>query len=155
MRINLSVNGQRYEDEVEPNVTLVEWLRERVHLTGTKEGCGVGECGSCLVLVDGHAVNACLLLAVEAGGHVVITIEGLAAGGVLSPVQAAFVAAGAVQCGYCTPAMAVAAESLLRANPSPEPEEIRDALSGVLCRCGTYQRVLAAIGIVIEQRFSS
>ncbi len=143
-RLVLTVNGRLWEGEVEANLTLLELLRERLHLTGAKEGCGVGECGSCLVLVDGAAVNSCLLLAAGAHGRAVETVEGLGGEG-LNRVQEALVAAGAVQCGFCTPGMVVAAAALLRANPHPTGAEAAAALAGVLCRCGTYPRVLAAV----------
>lgn len=152
MRVTLSVNGHRHEVDVEPNLTLLEYVRERLHLTGTKEGCGVGECGTCLVLVDGHPVNSCLLLAADADGRVIETIEGLSVGEEPGPVQAAFVEAGAVQCGYCTPAMVVAAEGLLRADPDPGPAEIAGAVAPVLCRCGSYPRVQAALRIAAAGR---
>jgi carbon-monoxide dehydrogenase small subunit len=141
----LTVNGERHELVVAPNVTLLELLRGELHLTGAKEGCGAGECGACLVLLDGLPVASCLVLAVDADGRRVETVEGLAGDGVLDALQAAFVEQGAVQCGYCTPAMVLAAEELLRRSPHPGPEETGEALAGVLCRCGTYPRVLAAI----------
>jgi carbon-monoxide dehydrogenase small subunit len=141
----LTVNGERHELAVAPNVTLLELLRGELHLTGAKEGCGAGECGACLVLLDGLPVASCLVLAVDADGRRVETVEGLAGDGVLDALQAAFVEQGAVQCGYCTPAMVLAAEELLRRSPHPGPEETAEALAGVLCRCGTYPRVLAAI----------
>ncbi len=141
----LTVNGSQHDLEVEPNTTLLELLRDPLQLTGTKEGCGVGECGSCLVLVDGAPVSSCLVLAADADGREVETIEGLARDGVLDPVQAAFVEHGAIQCGYCTPAMVLAAEALLRRNPHPEDAEAAAALAGVLCRCGSYPKVLEAV----------
>jgi carbon-monoxide dehydrogenase small subunit len=144
IRLVLTVNGLPWEGEVEAHLTLLEFLRERVHLTGAKEGCGVGECGSCLVLVDGALVNSCLMLAAGAHGRAVETVEGLGGEG-LDRVQEAFVDAGAVQCGFCTPGMVVAAVALLRANPHPTTAEAAAALAGVLCRCGTYPRVLAAV----------
>ena len=145
IRVTLTVNGVRHEAQVEPNLTLLEFLREVLYLTGAKEGCGVGECGTCLVLVDGKAVNSCLMLAGDADGHEVETIEGRAGDGELNAMQDAFVAAGAVQCGYCTPSMVLAAEALLRVNPQPSPPEIGEALAGVLCRCGSYPKVLDAV----------
>ncbi len=143
--LDLTVNGQRQELAVEPNVTLLDLLREELRLTGAKEGCGAGECGACLVLLDGRPVASCLVLAVDADGREVETVEGLARDGALDALQAAFVEHGAVQCGYCTPAMVLAAEALLRQSPHPGPEETAEALAGVLCRCGTYPRVLAAV----------
>ncbi|MFH1329238.1 MAG: (2Fe-2S)-binding protein [Actinomycetota bacterium] len=144
IRVSPTVNGVAHEAEVEAHLTLLEFLREALHLTGAKEGCGVGECGTCLVLVDGAAVNSCLMLVGDACGRAVETIEGLGGEG-LDRVQAAFVATGALQCGFCTPAMVLAATALLRANPHPTPDEAAAALAGVLCRCGTYPRVLRAV----------
>ena len=141
----LAVNGERHELAVEPNVTLLDLLRGELHLTGAKEGCGAGECGACLVLLDGRPVASCLVLAVDADGREIETVEGLARDGVLDALQAAFVEHGAVQCGYCTPAMVLAAEALLRRSPHPGAAETAEALAGVLCRCGTYPRVLAAV----------
>lgn len=143
--VTLTVNGIRHELDVASNVTLLELLRASLQLTGAKEGCGVGECGTCLVLVDGEPVTSCLVLAVDADGHVVETIEGLAHDGDLDPLQAAFVEHGAIQCGYCTPAMVLAAAALLRRSPEPDAAETAEALAGVLCRCGTYPKVLEAI----------
>jgi len=143
--VTLTVNRVHHEAAVEENITLLEFLREVLHLTGAKEGCGVGECGTCVVLVDGSPVNSCLVLMGDADGHEVETIEGLAGDDGLNALQAAFVAAGAIQCGYCTPAMVLAAEALLRANPQPSPSEIGEALGGVLCRCGAYSKVLDAV----------
>jgi carbon-monoxide dehydrogenase small subunit len=141
----LTVNGIRHDIEAEPSTTLLELLREDLHLTGAKEGCGVGECGTCLVLVDGEPVTSCLVLAADAEGRDVETIEGLARDGALDAVQAAFVEHGAIQCGYCTPAMVLAAEALLRRSPQPDPAETAEALAGVLCRCGSYPKVLEAV----------
>jgi aerobic-type carbon monoxide dehydrogenase small subunit (CoxS/CutS family) len=146
----LTVNGVRHEAEVAPNTTLLEFLRETLHLTGAKEGCGVGECGTCLVLVDGVPVNSCLVLMGDTAGREVETVEGLADDGRLDEVQAAFVAAGAMQCGYCTPAMILAAEALLRGNPRPSRAEAADSLAGVLCRCGSYPKVLDAVRMAAE-----
>jgi carbon-monoxide dehydrogenase small subunit len=143
--LTLTVNGTRHDVEAEPNTTLLELLREALHLTGAKEGCGVGECGTCLVLVDGEPVTSCLVLAADAEGRDVETIEGSARDGALDAVQAAFVEHGAIQCGYCTPAMVLAAEALLRRSPQPDPAETADALAGVLCRCGSYPKVLEAV----------
>jgi len=143
--VTLTVNGIRHDLEVAPNATLLELLRASLQLTGAKEGCGVGECGTCLVLVDGEPVTSCIVLAVDADGRVVETIEGLAHDGDLDPLQAAFVEHGAVQCGYCTPAMVMAAAALLRRSPQPDPVETAEALAGVLCRCGSYPKVLEAV----------
>lgn len=141
----VTVNGLRHDLEVEPNVTLLELLRGPLRLSGAKEGCGVGECGACLVLLDREPVASCLVLAADAAGCEVETIEGLARDGALDPVQAAFVEHGAIQCGYCTPAMVLAAEALLRRSPHPDPAETAEALAGVLCRCGSYPKVLDAV----------
>lgn len=145
IRIALTVNGVQHTAQAEPNVTLLEFLRETLGLTGVKEGCGVGECGTCLVLLDGRPVNSCLVLVADADRRDVETIEGLAREGEPTLLQSAFIEAGAIQCGYCTPAMVLAAEALLRENPNPDDLEVREALAGVLCRCGTYPKVLNAV----------
>jgi carbon-monoxide dehydrogenase small subunit len=143
--IGLTVNGERHELEAGPQETLVELLRERLHLTGTKEGCGLGDCGTCIVLVDGSPVNSCLMLAVDANGRQVVTVEGLAGEGKLHPLQESFLEKGAVQCGFCTPAMILSAKALLDRNPAAGEEEIKKALSGVLCRCGSYKKIVEAV----------
>ena len=143
--IDLTVNGERYELEVEPRETLVEVLRERLHLTGTKEGCGIGDCGTCIVLVEGAPVNSCLVLAVDMNGRQVLTIEGLAGEGGLHPLQESFLEKGAVQCGFCTPAMVMSGKALLDRDPHAGEEEIKRALSGVLCRCGSYKKIVEAV----------
>ena len=143
--IDLTVNGERYELEVEPRETLVELLRERLHLTGTKEGCGIGDCGTCIVLVEGAPVNSCLVLAVDMNGRQVLTIEGLAGEGGLHPLQESFLEKGAVQCGFCTPAMVMSGKALLDRDPGAGEEEIKRALSGVLCRCGSYKKIVEAV----------
>jgi carbon-monoxide dehydrogenase small subunit len=148
--IQLEVNDERYQVEVDPRVTLVELLRERLYLTGTKEGCGEGDCGTCIVLVNGIPVNSCLMLAVDAHGCRVTTIEGLASDGKLHPLQKSFIENGAIQCGFCTPAMILSAKALLDQNPRPSEEEIKQALSGVLCRCGSYQKIVEAVRAVSE-----
>jgi carbon-monoxide dehydrogenase small subunit len=145
IRIGLVVNGERHELEAGPQETLVELLRERLHLTGTKEGCGQGDCGTCIVLVDGSPVNSCLMLAADANGRQVVTIEGLAGEGKLHPLQESFLEKGAVQCGFCTPAMILSAKALLDRNPAAGEEEIKKALSGVLCRCGSYKKIVEAV----------
>ncbi len=145
MRLDFSVNGENYSLEVEPWETLVEVLRERMHLIGTKEGCGEGDCGVCTVLVDGRAVNSCLMLAVDAGGKKVETVEGLARGGTLHPLQQAFVEKGAMQCGFCASGMILTAKALLEENARMGEEEIRRGLSGVLCRCGSYKKIIEAV----------
>ena len=146
--IDMIVNGERYQEEVEPQTTLLEFLRHTLHLTGTKEGCGLGDCGTCIVLVEEIPVNSCLMLAVDANGRRVTTIEGLAQNGALHPVQQSFIDKGAVQCGFCTPAMILSAKSLLETNPKPHAEEIKQALSGVLCRCGSYKKIIDAVQAV-------
>ena len=143
--VRLTVNGTPHDLDVASNVTLLELLRGSLQLTGAKEGCGVGDCGTCLVLVDGEPVSSCLVLAVDADGCTVETIEGLAHDSDLDPLQAAFVEHGAIQCGYCTPAMVLAAAALLRRSPEPDAVETDEALAGVLCRCGTYPKVREAI----------
>ncbi len=143
--IRLVANGQQEEVSVPAGMTLLELLRERLHLTGTKEGCGEGECGACTVLLDGKPVTACLVLAVEADGCEVQTIEGEAANGKLSHLQQAFIDAGAVQCGFCTPGMIMSARGLLSRNPNPTQEEIVEAVAGNLCRCTGYEAIIAAV----------
>ena len=145
MSIDFNVNGERYQVEVEPRFTLVEILRNRLHLMGTKEGCGTGDCGICIVLVDGRPVNSCLMLAVDADGRQVTTIEGLAEDGKLHPLQQGFMEKGAVQCGFCTPAMILSAKALLDKNPGAGVEKVKEALSGVLCRCGSYTKIIEAV----------
>lgn len=143
--IDIKVNGEQHMVEVKPNTTLLEFLRDSLRLTGTKEGCGLGECGACVVLVEGRPVNSCLMLAADANGCDVTTIEGLMINGTLHPVQQSFIDEGAVQCGFCTPAMVLSAKALLDRNPEPSEEEIREALSGVLCRCGSYKKIIRAV----------
>lgn len=145
IRVSATINGRERELPVKPNQTLLEFLRDELHLKGSVEGCGVGVCGSCTVLVDGRPVSSCLMLATNVEGKRVTTIEGLAQGDRLDPVQEAFLKHQAFQCGYCTPGMIMAAKALLESNPHPTEEEIRDYLSGNLCRCGTYGEILAAI----------
>jgi carbon-monoxide dehydrogenase small subunit len=144
--ITMTVNGAPVEAAVEPNRTLVQFLREDLGLTGTKHGCGLGDCGACTVILDGKPVNSCLVLAVQANGREVLTIEGLAENGRLHPIQQAFVKTGAVQCGFCTPGMILSAKALLDENPRPTEREIRTAISGNLCRCTGYQKIVEAIG---------
>jgi carbon-monoxide dehydrogenase small subunit len=148
--IHIEVNQTGYSLEVEPRTTLLELLREKLHLTGTKEGCGLGDCGTCIVLLDGIPVNACLMLAVDAQGRAVTTIEGLAAGGNLHPLQQSFIEKGAIQCGFCTPAMVLSAKALLDKKPRVTRDEIKEALSGVLCRCGSYPKIIEAVEAVSE-----
>ena len=143
--INLNVNGTEYELAVAPNRTLTQALRDDLGLFGTKEGCGVGDCGACTVIMDGKPVNSCLILAVQADGSEITTIEGVAGAEGLHPVQQAFVELGAIQCGFCTPGMILSAKSLLDARPEPTEREIREALSGNLCRCTGYQKIVEAV----------
>ena len=145
MILETTINGTTHQLDVDPTVTLLEVLREQTLLSGTKEGCGVGECGSCVILVDGEPVTACLIIAGDAAGRSIETVEGLAASGELSAVQQAFVAKGAFQCGFCTPGMLLTATALVREGSSPDIEEVRKALAGVLCRCGAYPKILEAV----------
>ncbi len=143
--ITVTVNGRAHQFEVAPQETLLKLLRERLLLTGAKESCGEGECGACTVIVDGRAVNSCLMLAAEADGCEVLTIEGLASDGRLDVLQQAFIDAGAVQCGFCTPGMVMSARALLTANPRPTADQVAEALCGNLCRCTGYTRIIAAV----------
>lgn len=144
-KISLTVNGERYEVEVEANRTLLQLLREDLELTGTKQACERGDCGLCTVLLDGVPTKSCMVLAVEVDGREVTTVEGLARGEELTPVQRAFIEHGAVQCGFCTPALIVAGEALLKRNPSPTEEEVKEAIGGILCRCTGYRQIIDAI----------
>jgi carbon-monoxide dehydrogenase small subunit len=143
--ITLTVNGEKHEVAVEPRQSLLHVLREELHLTGTKEGCSEGECGACTVLLDGQTVDSCLIFGVEANGREIVTIEGLAKGDQLHPVQKAFAEYGAVQCGFCTPGMILAAKALLDSNPRPTEAEIRRGIAGNLCRCTGYVKIVEAI----------
>ena len=145
MRIALTVNGEAREADVWGGASLLDALRDRLELPGSKNACEQGECGSCSVLLDGTLVCACLVLAVQADGHEVVTVEGLAENGELHRVQEAFVEAGAVQCGFCTPGLIVATVDLLRRAPQPSDDEIREALSGNLCRCTGYAKIFDAV----------
>ncbi len=145
MRIALTVNRERCETDVWEGESLLFALRERLGLSGSKNACEQGECGSCSVLLDGELVCSCLVLAAQADGHDVVTVEGLAVDGRLRRVQEAFVAAGAVQCGFCTPGLVVAAADLLARNSDPSDDEIREALSGNLCRCTGYAKIVDAV----------
>lgn len=148
--VNIRVNGQEHEIYADPSTTLLELLRGNLGLTGTKKGCGTGDCGACTVLMNGKAVNSCLVLAGDAHGTEITTIEGLAAGTELHPIQRSFVDHGAIQCGFCTPGMIMIAVDLLARNPTPTEEEIREAISGNLCRCTGYIKIIEAIMAVIE-----
>jgi carbon-monoxide dehydrogenase small subunit len=149
--IELKVNGEPVEAAVDPNKTLLQFLREDLGLTGAKHGCGLGDCGACTVILDGKPVNSCLVLAVQAKGREVLTIEGLAENGKLHPIQESFVEKGAIQCGYCTPGMILSAKALLEENPKPDEKEIRTAISGNLCRCTGYQKIVEAIKDAAEK----
>jgi len=150
IEIRTTVNGREMEAVVKPNQTVLEWLRDDLRLRGSVEGCGVGVCGSCTVLVDGRPVSSCLMLATNIEGKQLTTIEGLATGDELDPIQQAFLDNQAFQCGYCTPGMIMAIKGLLNSNPRPTEEEARDYLSGNICRCGTYSEVLAAVKSLSE-----
>ena len=145
MRIELRINGEQRETEVWPGESLLYALRERLGLPGSKNACEQGECGSCSVLLDGKLVCACLVLAAQAEGHELVTVEGLGVDDELHPVQEAFAETGAVQCGFCTPGFVVATADLLAHNPSPTDDEIREALSGNLCRCTGYAKIFDAV----------
>jgi carbon-monoxide dehydrogenase small subunit len=146
--ITLTVNGSKYEVAIEPRQSLLQVLREELHLTGTKEGCSEGECGACTVFLDGQTVDACLIFALEANGREVVTIEGLATGDTLHPLQKALAEYGGVQCGFCTPGMILAAKALLDSNPHPTEADIRQGISGNLCRCTGYVKIVEAIKAV-------
>jgi carbon-monoxide dehydrogenase small subunit len=143
--INVIVNGESYEKEVAVNKSLLDFLRDDLNLTGTKKGCDNGDCGSCTVLLNGKAISSCIILAVDADGCEVLTIEGMAKGKELHPIQTAFIESGAIQCGYCTPGMVMAAKALLDENPNPTEAEIREAIVGHLCRCTGYDQIVKAI----------
>ena len=149
--IHFSVNGQAEHASVPATMTLLDLLRDRLALTGTKEGCGIGECGACTVLVDGRPVTSCLMLAVEADGHRIETIEGEAIGGELSILQQAFIDAGAIQCGFCTPGMIMSARGLLNRTPDPTDDEIIEAIAGNLCRCTGYEAIVEAIRLARDR----
>ena len=144
--ISFILNGESVEVEIEPHLTLLQVLRDKLELTGTKEGCGMGECGACTVLLNGKTVNSCIFPALEADGKSVTTIEGLTEGqGNLHPIQKAFVEYGAIQCGFCTPGMVLSAKALLDETPKPTEEEIRTGIAGNLCRCTGYLQIIEAI----------
>ena len=145
----LNVNGSRYEVR-EGTRTLLDVLRDDFGLVGAKEGCGIGMCGACTVLVDGRPISSCLMLAEQAAGSEILTIEGLGQEGKLHPVQQAFIDEGAFQCAYCTPGFVLSTVALLSENPSPTEDEIREYLSGNLCRCGSYQNIIKAVGVLSQ-----
>jgi carbon-monoxide dehydrogenase small subunit len=143
--LTMQLNGEEVTIPIEPDALLVDVLRQHLGLTGTKEACGEGECGACTVLLDGQPVTSCLLPALKAQGREVFTVEGLASGGELHPLQKSFIEHGAVQCGYCTPGMLMAAKALLDRNPHPTEQETKEAISGNLCRCTGYVKIVEAI----------
>ena len=146
VQIQLNVNGLAYKKEVEPRRTLLELIREDLELTGTKEGCGLGECGTCTVLLDGKPIKSCITLAVQANGREVTTIEGMeGADGTLHPIQQAFIDHGAIQCGFCTPGMVLSAKALLDEKPKPTEMDVKQAIAGNLCRCTGYQKIVEAV----------
>ena len=143
--INLRINGEPYKVSVKPNMTLLDFLRDEIGLTGTKKGCDTGQCGACTVLLDGKPINSCLVLAVDANGKEILTVEGLARNGELHPLQESFIQEGAVQCGYCTSGMLLSAKALLDENQDPGEEEVKKAIAGNLCRCTGYVRIVKAV----------
>ena len=152
--ITLRVNGEPHELEIEPNRLLLQVLREDLGLTGTKEGCAIGVCGACSVIVDGRLVSSCLTLAVACHGKEVTTIEGLAKDGVLHPLQQAFIEYGGFQCGACTPGQIMAAKALLDENPKPSEEEVKEWMSGNLCRCTGYYKILESVMAVVNNKLT-
>ena len=150
--ITLHVNGKSYEVAIEPRQSLLQVLREELHLTGTKEGCSEGECGACTVILDGKTVDSCLIFGLEVEGCRITTIEGLSSNDTLHPVQQAFVEHGGAQCGFCTPGMILAAKALLEQTPNPSEEEIRWGLSGNLCRCTGYVKIVETVQAAAQQR---
>lgn len=150
--INITVNKKKYELAVDVNMTLADMIREEIKLTGTKKGCGLGECGACTVLLEGKPVSSCLVLAVEAENREVVTIEGIETEKGLHPIQQAFVEKGAIQCGFCTPGMVLSTKALLDENPHPDEQDIRRAISGNLCRCTGYQKIVEAVQSVSARK---
>jgi carbon-monoxide dehydrogenase small subunit len=145
VQVTLNVNGIAYPIEIDPQLSLLRAVREHVALTGAKEGCDDSECGACMMLLDGHPVNSCSYLAVQAEGRAITTVEGLAAPGEVSELQSAFLEHGGVQCGFCTPGMLISATALLQRNPTPDEEDVRIALAGNLCRCTGYEGIVQAV----------
>ena len=152
MKIQLTINGSRYTRDVSEHQTLLHFIREELGLPGTKEGCGAGECGACTIIMNGRAVNSCLVLAVEADGAEIQTIEGEGPNGQLSPLQRAFVKHHAVQCGFCTPGMIMSIKDLLGRNPKPSVAEIKEGIEGNFCRCTGYQQIIEAVLDVTGQQ---
>lgn len=149
--MNFYINGQHYELDLDPSMRLVDLLRNVLNLTGTKEGCGEGECGACTIIMDGKAVTSCMVLVGQAAEAKIVTIEGVSVNGEMSRLQQAFVDAGAVQCGFCTSGMILSAKALLDINPKPTEDEIKTALSGNLCRCTGYQKIVDAVKLAAGQ----
>jgi carbon-monoxide dehydrogenase small subunit len=149
-QIKVTVNGILYELSVQPWETLLDVIREHLGLTGTKEGCGLGECGACTIIMDGKTVNSCLVLAVEADDRVITTIEGLANGDELHPIQEAFVKCGGLQCGFCTPGMIMSTKALLEEKPNPSEEEIRKGIAGNFCRCTGYTKIIESVKVAAK-----
>jgi carbon-monoxide dehydrogenase small subunit len=150
--VSMYVNDKKVTESIPDNMLLVDFLRNVVHLTGTKQGCGIGECGACTVLMDGESINSCLVFAAQAEGSQIVTIEGLSKDGILDPVQEAFIDVGSVQCGYCTPGMIMSAKAMLDKTDKPSREDIRKAISGNLCRCTGYTKIVNAIELVAEKQ---
>lgn len=151
MLLEFKVNGKDYKIDIDPNKRLLDVLREDLNLTGTKEGCGEGECGACTVIMNGAAVNSCLVMAVQARGKEIITVEGLEKDGELDELQKAFIKHGALQCGFCTPGMLMSLKALLLKNPNPTEDEIKTAIAGNLCRCTGYVKIVEAVKDVVEK----
>ena len=151
MKIEITVNGRKRQFDVEPNKLLLNLVRDELYLTGTKYGCGIGECGACTVHLDGEAVLACMVLAVDADGKQVDTIEGVAEDGKLDPVQEAFIEEGAIQCGFCTPGFIMTTKALLKENPDPSEDEIREYLKGNYCRCTGYVNIINAVQSAVKK----
>lgn len=154
-RITLTINGSSEQVDVPSNLTLLQMLREKLAMTGTKNGCMAGECGACTVMLDGEPVNSCMVLAVECDGAEVLTVEGLAKDGVLDPIQETIIDQGGVQCGFCTPGILISARALLNRNPNPSEGDIREALVGNLCRCTGYLRIVEAVHEASERQLQA
>ncbi|MBS3811535.1 MAG: (2Fe-2S)-binding protein [Halanaerobiales bacterium] len=151
VKVSLTVNRKKYNLEVDPDERLLDSLRDRLHLTGVKEGCSIGECGACTVIIDGKAVNSCMVYTFQIDGSHVLTVEGLEIDGRLDPLQLSFIEHQAVQCGFCTPGMLMSAKALLNKNPNPDKEAIKTAIEGNLCRCTGYQQIIEAIEAVVKK----
>ena len=154
-RINLTINGSAEQVDVASNLTLLQMLREKLALTGTKNGCMAGECGACTVMLNGEPVNSCMVLAVECDGAEVVTVEGLVKDGVLDPIQETIIDQGGVQCGFCTPGILISARALLNRKPAPSDADIREALVGNLCRCTGYLRIIEAVQEASERQLQA